>query len=133
MSSIRQEKVARVIKEVVSDAIQNRLSDPRIKGFTSVTKVDLSPDLKNADIFLSVMGIDDTGQRKTFAAIEHASKHIRSLVSRKMNSRFCPNLHFYKDEGFKKALETMKLINDTVKQSELDDANKPDQSTDNEN
>ncbi len=54
MATRRQEKVARVVKEAVSDAIAHRLSDPRIEGFVSVTRVEMSPDLRNANVFLSI-------------------------------------------------------------------------------
>jgi ribosome-binding factor A len=54
MATRRQEKVARVVKEVVSDAIANHLNDPRIEGFVSVTRVDMSADLRSADVYLSI-------------------------------------------------------------------------------
>ena len=92
MPSRRQEKVARVIRESVSDTIANRLNDPRIEGFVSVTEVDMSPDLRNAYVFLSVMADDDTVRRRTFRAIEHATKYIQARLSHRMTSKFCPHL-----------------------------------------
>ena len=106
----RQEKVARVVKEAVSDAIANHLNDPRIEGFVSVTRVDIAADLRNADVYLSVFGKDDTAQNKTFVAITHAKSRIQSLLADNWGSKFCPVLHFHKDEKFKKTMETMKLI-----------------------
>ena len=114
MATRRQEKVASVIKEAVSDAIANRLSDPRIEGFVSVTRVELAPDLRSADIYLSIFGNDEVGQNKTFIAISHASRRIQSLLAGKLQSKFCPVLHFHKDEKFKKALDITNLINKTV-------------------
>lgn len=117
--SRRQVKVARVIKESVSDSIANRLSDPRIKGFVSVIRVDTSPDLRSADVYLSIMADSDSDRRKTFRAIQHAERHIQSLLGSKMTSKYCPHLHFKEDENFKKTLETMRLIEEARK--ELDD------------
>ena len=54
MPTRRQEKVARVIREVVSDAIANHLSDPRITGFVSVTRVEVMADMRSADVYLSI-------------------------------------------------------------------------------
>ena len=121
MPTRRQEKVARVVKEAVSDAIANHLNDPRIEGFVSVTRVDMAADLRNADVYLSVFGKNDAAQNRTFTAISHAKKRIQSLVARRMQSKFCPVLHFYMDEKFKKTLEIMKLIEQTVNNPEKKD------------
>ena len=66
MSQRRQEKMARVIKEAVSDIINNHLQDPRIEGFISVTEVKIEPDLKKADVFLSIMGKTSAKQQSGF-------------------------------------------------------------------
>ena len=122
MATRRQEKVARVVKEAVSDAVAKHLSDPRIEGFVSVTRVDMSPDLRSADVYLSIFGSDDTAQNKTFAAITHAKSRIQSLLASRLQSKFCPVLHFYKDEKFKKTLETMNLIDQAVSELEKKDS-----------
>ncbi len=124
MATRRQEKVARVVKEGVSNAIAHHLSDPRIEGFVSVTRVDMATDLRNADVYVSIFGGDKAAQNKTFAAITHAKSRIQSLVARKLQSKFCPVLHFYRDEKFKKALEIMKLIDQSTSKLEKDDPEK---------
>jgi len=118
MSSRRQEKVVRVIKEAVSDAIANHLNDPRIESFVSVTRVEVSADLRIANVYLSFFGADEGVQNRTFAAITHARSRIQSLLGQKMQSKFCPVLHFFKDEAFKKTLETMRMLDDLARQSE---------------
>jgi ribosome-binding factor A len=122
MPSRRQEKVARVVRESVSDTIANRLSDPRIEGFISVTGVDVSPDLRSAEVFLSIMAPDDTARRKTFTAIEHATKHIQARLSRRMTSKFCPRLHFREDNKLKNTLETLRIIDEATKELKEKDA-----------
>ena len=124
MATRRQEKVARVVKEGVSDAIAHHLSDPRIKGFVSVTRVEMAADLRNADVYVSIFGKDESSQNKTFAAITHAKSRIQSLVAGKLQSKFCPVLHFYSDEKFKKTLETMKLIDQAVGELEKESPEK---------
>jgi len=115
--SRRQEKVGRVVKEAVSDAIQNRLGDPRIEGFISVTRVEMTADLRNANVFLSIMTDSESVRIKTFKAVEHAATYIQKLVGKKVTSKFCPQLHFYEDEKFKKTLETMRIIDEAVHES----------------
>ena len=110
MKSRRQEKVARVIKEAVSDCLLNHLSDPRIEGIVSVTKVDVAADLRSAEVYISVLGKNETAEKKTFNAIDHAGKRIQVFLAQQIKSKFCPVLHFRNDENFKKTLETMRLI-----------------------
>ena len=123
----RQERMARIVKEAVSDAITNHLNDPRIGGFISVTRVDMSADLRSADVYLSIFSKapvlepdsqksgaepsdDDAAQNKSFIAITHAKNRIQALLADKLESKFCPVLRFYRDKKFKKTLETIKLI-----------------------
>jgi ribosome-binding factor A len=124
MATRRQEKVARVVKEAVSGAITHHLSDPRIEGFVSVTRVDMTADLRNANVYISIFGGDESSQNKTFAAITHAKSRIQSLLADRVKSKFCPVLHFYKDEKLKKTIETMKLIDQAVGELENDDLEK---------
>ncbi len=116
MGSRRQEKVVRVLKQEVSSIITTQLSDPRIKGFISVTEVDVSANLQRADIYLSVMEDNDGVRRRTFEAIEHAAGHIQMLLGRKMTSKFCPRLHFHEDMKLKNTLETLRIIEETAKE-----------------
>jgi len=102
MPTRRQEKVNRVVKEAVSDAIANHLGDPRIEGFVSVTRVDVSPNLRDAEVYISIFGTDETSQKRTFTAINHAKPKIQLILGRWIKSRVCPALHFRMGEVFKK-------------------------------
>lgn len=121
MPSRRQERMVRVITEAVSDAIAHHLSDPRIEGFVSVTHVNVPADLRRADVYLSILGKTEAAQRKTFAAIEHARSRIQSLLAKRLHSKFCPALRFYRDESFKKTLETMRIITEAAEESKQTD------------
>ena len=123
--SRRQEKVARVIREVVSDAIVSHLSDPRITGFVSVTRVSVTPDLRSAEVYLSIFASSDGEKERTFEAITHARARIQSLLAAAIQSRYCPVLHFRMDEQFRKMLDTMRLI-DEVASERQDKETEPD-------
>lgn len=122
MPTRRQEKVARVIREVVSDAITHHLSDPRITGFVSVTRVELTPDLRNADVYLSIFAADEGARNKTFAAITHARSRIQSFLADALESKFCPVLHFRVDEQFRKTLDVMRLIDEVAGERRKEDS-----------
>ena len=127
LPSRRQEKVARVIKEAVSDIVRNQLNDPRIEGLVSVTEVDISPDLKTADVFLSVLASSETAARKTFSAISHATGYIQTEVGSRMTSKYFPRLNFCEDKKVKKTLETLKLIDQAAEELREKDAQRRDQ------
>jgi len=113
MPTRRQEKIARLVRDSVSDAIANHLNDPRIElAFASVTRVEVTPDLRIANVYISLFGGTEKAQNNTFAAIMHARSRIQTILAERIKSRFCPVLQIHRDEQFKKALETMKLIDE---------------------
>jgi ribosome-binding factor A len=118
MPSRRQERINRIIRDSVSDSIANHLSDPRIEeAFVSVTRVEVSADLRTANVYLSFFGGTEKTQKNAFDAIMHAKTRLQMLLAERIQSRFTPVLNLHKDEQFKKALETMKIIEDLAKKS----------------
>jgi ribosome-binding factor A len=120
--SRRQQKVASVIRESVSEIIVKRLSDPRIEGFISVTSVSVSPDLKQADIGLSIFAKSEESRMKTFRAIEHASSFIQHIVGDDLSLRHCPYLSFYVDSKLEERLETLDIIERLEREREESEA-----------
>lgn len=114
MPTRRQEKVARIVKEAVSDAIANHLNDPRITGLVSVTRVEMAPDLRNADVYLSIFSAGEGTEDRTFEAVTHARARIQALLAAALESKFCPVLHFHHDTQFHKTLETLRLIDEVA-------------------
>lgn len=110
MISRRQHKIARAIRESVSKTILNGLSDPRITGLVTVTEVDVSPDMKNATVFLSILTPDARKADVTFGAICHAIGHFQHQLGTDLTGRLCPHLRFEKDQKVSKTLETLRLI-----------------------
>ena len=110
MVSRRQHKIARVILESVSKTILNRLSDPRVNGLISVTEVDVSPDMKNATVYLSILTPENRGQDTIFEAVCHAVGHIQHQLGFELTGKCCPKLQFKQDQKVKKTLETLRLI-----------------------
>ena len=71
MKSFRPERVASVVRTVVSDAIVNKVHDPRIVSLCSVMRVEVSGDLEYAKVFVSVMG-EPSVQRRTMRGLDSA-------------------------------------------------------------
>ncbi len=98
-----------MIRAVVSDAIANRLNDPRIEPLSSVTRVEVTADLEYAKVWVSVMG-SEGAQRKTLAGLRSAAGYMQKLVAGELNIRTCPRLSFHLDESIKRGEQTLRLI-----------------------
>ena len=118
MASHRLEKVARTIQAAVGQVIQNHLSDPRIRGLISVTRVDPAADLRSARVYLSVLGVDEKQQQLNLRAVRHARGHIQHLLARQVTFKTCPTLHFYLDESLKKGYQMIRLLDEVAAEIE---------------
>lgn len=112
MSSRRTEKTSRIIRETVSDAIQSQLSDPRIRGLISVTRVETSADLMRARVYLSMLGLDAKGQELSIRGIRHAKGYIQGRLASRLTTRNCPTLSFFADDSLKQGFAVTKLIDE---------------------
>jgi len=111
MGRHRKQKIASVIRDIVSDAIHHRLQDPRIAMMTTVTRVEVTADLLISRVFLSVPG-GAVEESKTLTAIRHAAGYIQRFVARELTLRQCPELRFEIDEALKGARRTLELLSE---------------------
>lgn len=93
----------------MSDSIVNRLNDPRISRFTSVTRVEISPDMKSAHVYVSVMGTD-TEAKTSMKGLDSARGLIQSRLAKQLSIRQCPIVKFHLDLGIKRAIDTFKQL-----------------------
>jgi ribosome-binding factor A len=113
--SVRTEKVASLVKEVISESFQHHFSMERY-GLMTVTEVRMSPDLKNAKIFVSIFG-DAEKKKKTLALLEVEKGTIRSELGRNLRMKFTPALMFFLDESLDYAMRIEDLLNQIHKES----------------
>lgn len=106
--SRRNRRIASLIREIVSALIVTELNDPRITLVT-VTGVDLSADLRFADVRVSVLG-DSKQQEACLAAVRRAHGFLQERVSDRLAMRFCPVLRFHLDESVKRSVRLSALI-----------------------
>lgn len=114
MRSFRADKMGSFIREVVGDVIANKLSDPRISRFTSVTRVDVSGDLQLAKVHVSVLG-SPADQRRTVTALQHATGHVQRIVGKALHVRHVPEIRFLSDDSIKGSARTFELIDEVLK------------------
>ncbi|NQT28962.1 MAG: 30S ribosome-binding factor RbfA [Candidatus Saganbacteria bacterium] len=104
----RIERVVELIKEEVSKIIREDVSDPRI-GFISITGVDLSPDLENAEIFVSILG-SETEKKESMLGLHSATGFIRGKLGRVLEMRQVPDIKFTQDDSLAKGSRVLSII-----------------------
>jgi ribosome-binding factor A len=92
----RTERAAEEIREILAEEIQ-KLKDPRL-GFVTVTGVKVTPDLRKALVFYTVLG-DEQERRGTAAGLRSARSHLRSVLGHEVRMKFTPELEFAEDPG----------------------------------
>ncbi|MBB3109437.1 ribosome-binding factor A [Paenibacillus phyllosphaerae] len=97
MAKIRVGRVGEQIKKEISTIIQTELKDPRI-GFITVTGVDVTGDLSQARIFLSVLGSEEQ-KEETLKALARSTGFIRSELGKRIRFRHTPELLFKFDSS----------------------------------
>jgi ribosome-binding factor A len=112
----RARKLADRVREVVAEALEKRIKDPRL-GFITVTDARVTGDLQHATVFYTVFG-DDAERAATAAALESAKGVLRSEVGKRTGIRLTPSLEFIPD-----ALpETAAQMNDLLAMAQARDA-----------
>jgi ribosome-binding factor A len=107
--SRRTERLASIIQKELAAIILHDLSDPRLQGFPSITRVKVSPDLSSADIYVTIMG-SQGAQTAALHALQHSAGLMRTRLTKALTLRIAPFLKFHIDEGAKKEIELLALI-----------------------
>ena len=107
-TSRRCQRVASMILQIVSETLVGELNDPRI-GLITVTAVNLSADLRVADVNVSVLG-DARQQQTCLEAVQHARGRLQQRVSAGLRMKFCPMLRFHLDSSVKRSVSLSRLI-----------------------
>ena len=108
MSGRRQERVADLIRDEVSEIIQREMDDPRL-GMVSITRVEMSPDLRYARIFVSVYGSDDE-RKQAILALNNGSGFIRRTLAPRLRMRAIPNISFRLDSSMEHAEQIARIL-----------------------
>ncbi|MFN3505109.1 MAG: 30S ribosome-binding factor RbfA [Caldimicrobium sp.] len=89
--SRRSERVASLLKELISEIIMYELNDPIFKNFISLTYIDIGPDLKKATIYFRVFERDP---REVEMALNKSKGYIKKLLAQRINLKFLPDIEF---------------------------------------
>jgi ribosome-binding factor A len=105
----RADRVGEAIREEIATFLAESAKDPRIVGFVTVTGVEVTPDLRHAKVFVSVMG-SEAEKVATFEGLASTASHLRSRVGRALRLRVAPEIHFREDESVARAARIESLL-----------------------
>ncbi|MCR4841157.1 MAG: 30S ribosome-binding factor RbfA [Lachnospiraceae bacterium] len=108
-NSIKNVRINAEVQRELSTIIAREIKDPRIAPMTSVTAVEVAPDLKTAKVYISVLG-DETSKSDTIAGLKSASPFIRSCLAKSVNLRNTPELKFILDDSIEYGIKMSKII-----------------------
>lgn len=113
MSDVRVRKLQEFIKQEVSNMLMRGLKDPRI-GFVTVTDVEVTGDLRQATIYVSLFGSDEE-KKASLQALKHAAGHVRSELGKVLRLRYTPEIAFANDTSLDYSMHIESLLNDMKK------------------
>ena len=115
MNDLRANRVGEQMKKELGDIIGRKIKDPRV-GFVTITDVEVTGDLQQAKVFISVLG-EEKQKQETLVGLAKARGFIRSEIGKRIRLRKTPELLFEVDEAIEKGNrieEILRQMNDNT-------------------
>ena len=117
-NSIKNTRVNAEVQHELANLIREGIKDPRIHPMTSVTAVEVAPDLKTCSAYISVMG-NEEAKNNTIAGLKSAEGYIRRQLAKNINLRNTPEIRFILDESIEYGVAMSKLIDEVTGKEEV--------------
>jgi len=91
--------------------VMRTLKDPRIRGMVSITRCDVTGDLRYANVFISVYGATEAEKKDVLKGLKSAAGYLRREVSRKVDLRAAPEPVFSLDDSIKRGTDILSVLN----------------------
>jgi ribosome-binding factor A len=104
----RTDRVSALLRHELQRLIQEEMTDPRV-GFATVTAVEVSPDLRHARVFVSVMATPPE-QETSVRALEDARRYLQHALAQRTELRYVPELTFKLDTSMEQAARITELL-----------------------
>ena len=108
-NSVKNTRINSEVHKILAELIRSEVKDPRIPDFTSVTDVEVAPDLKTCKVWVSMLG-NDEAQQDGLKGLKNAEGYMRSQLAKKLNLRNTPELRFILDTSIEYGNHMSKLI-----------------------
>ena len=93
--SLKQERMADRIREILSGLLLTEVTDPALRAIT-ITSVELDAELEYADVYVNALG-DESRQKEVLRGLERANGYLRHELGSRIRLRRTPVLHFHWD------------------------------------
>lgn len=120
----RPDRLAEAIREEVAVFLRDQAKDPRIQGMVTVTAVEVTRDLRNAKVYVSVLGTE-AERAATFEGLDSLASHLRAHLGRLLRLRAAPEIMFRNDESVARAARIESLLSQ-IKDGQPADDGEPD-------
>ena len=119
MAKYRSGRINEEIKKELSDIIRNEVRDPRLTAMVSVTRVDVTKDLRYAKVFVSVFGNEEE-KKNTISVLKNSAGFMRREVGHRVNLRFTPELIIELDNTIEHGMHINALL-ESIKENKPHD------------
>jgi ribosome-binding factor A len=117
MASTRQQRIQQLLIEEVSDIVRREVKDPRI-GFLTITGAEVSPDLRHARVFLTILGTEEE-QAAGMKGLQSAARFIRREFGRRCDLRVTPAIEFRFDTAIQHGVRMFDLLEQIKREEEV--------------
>ena len=108
MSQVRVEKLQELIKQEIGKMLLTDLKDPRL-GFITVTHVEVTGDLRDAKVYVSIMG-NEAQVKSSWEGLQSSLGFIRREIGKRIRLRFTPTIEFVLDTSLDYSEHIQKLL-----------------------
>ena len=109
----RLERINEELKKEISHIINYDLKNPNVTGMISVTRANITPDLKYAKIYVSILNSKNV--KETLAGLKKSSGFIRTEIAKRINLRITPELIFELDDSIEYGARIDSILKDIMK------------------
>ncbi|MDO5300947.1 MAG: 30S ribosome-binding factor RbfA [Tissierellia bacterium] len=117
MDNRRVHRISEEMRREVADLVQNKLKDPRIPEFTSISYVEVTRDLSFANIGISVLGNEEE-KMDALEGINSAKGFIKKELGKRLKLRQMPELIFHTDDRIEKSMEFQRFLEEVQAEDE---------------
>ena len=113
----RPERLGEALKVEIAEVVGFEMDDPRLEIVT-VTDVEVSPDLRDAKVYVLVRG-DESEVAEAMRSLKNAATFVRQQVALNLDLRFAPHVHFVRDSAEENAARVGELLQDLTNRGEF--------------
>lgn len=112
-NSTKNQRVNQEVLRELANIVRSEIKDPRIDPLTSITAVEVAPDLKTCKAYVSVLGGEEK-KADTVAGLKSAEGYIRRTLAKNLNLRNTPEIRFILDQSIEYGVNMSKKIDEVV-------------------